>query len=110
MNLYLPFPSGIATSSAATVGVILAAMALVALIEAAIPLHARGRWNRAHLGPNLALTLLTFATNALFSGALVMTLVRLETEGFGLLRLLPLGPWASGCRGLCPGRSRRSGS
>jgi sterol desaturase/sphingolipid hydroxylase (fatty acid hydroxylase superfamily) len=87
--------SSIAASSAATVGVILAAMALVALVEAAIPLHARGRWNRAHLGPNLALTFLTFATNALFSGVLVMALVRLETDGFGLLRLLALGPWGS---------------
>jgi sterol desaturase/sphingolipid hydroxylase (fatty acid hydroxylase superfamily) len=95
MIQHAPLLSSIATSSAATVGVILAAMALVALVEAAIPLHARGRWNRAHLGPNLALTFLTFATNALFSGALVMTLVRLESEGFGLLRLLPLGPRAS---------------
>ena len=95
MNLYLPFPSGIATSSAATVGVILAAMALVALIEAAIPLHARGRWNRAHLGPNLALTLLTFATNALFNTALVMTLVWLQSSGFGLLHLLPVSPFVT---------------
>lgn len=95
MTPHSPLLSDTVTSSAATVGVILAAMALVALVEAAIPLHARGRWNRAHLGPNLAFTFLTFATNALFGGALVMTLVRLETEGFGLLRLLPLGPWAS---------------
>ncbi len=95
MTPHAPLLSSIATSSTATVGIILAAMALVALVEAAIPLHARGRWNRAHLGPNLALTFLTFATNVLFSGVLVMALVRLETDGFGLLRLLALGPWAS---------------
>jgi hypothetical protein len=47
-----------------TVGGILGAMAVVAAIETAIPLHARGRWNRAHLGPNLALTFLTFAQRA----------------------------------------------
>jgi sterol desaturase/sphingolipid hydroxylase (fatty acid hydroxylase superfamily) len=95
MTPHAPLLSDTVTSSAVTVGVILAAMALLALVEAAIPLRARGRWNRAHLGPNLALTFLTFATNALFSGALVMALVRLETEGFGLLRLLALGPWVS---------------
>ncbi len=93
MNPLAAILSDTVTSSAASVGVILAAMALLALVEAALPLRARGRWNRAHLGPNLALTFLTFATNALFSGALVMVLVRLETDGFGLLRLLALGPW-----------------
>jgi sterol desaturase/sphingolipid hydroxylase (fatty acid hydroxylase superfamily) len=79
-------------SSGGTVGAILLAMALLALIETAIPLHARGRWNRAHLGPNLALTFMTFATNILLNGALVMTLVALESGGFGLLRLFALPP------------------
>ena len=36
-----------------TVLVILAAMAAIALIELAIPLHARGPAARAHLRPNL---------------------------------------------------------
>jgi sterol desaturase/sphingolipid hydroxylase (fatty acid hydroxylase superfamily) len=94
MTPHAPLLSDLATSSAASAGVILVAMTLLALVEAAVPLHARGRWSRTHLGPNLALTFLTFATNAVFSGVLVMTLVRLETEGFGLLRRLPLGPWA----------------
>jgi sterol desaturase/sphingolipid hydroxylase (fatty acid hydroxylase superfamily) len=92
---YASLLSDVASSRAASVGVILAAMAGLALVEAAFPLHARGRWSRAHLGPNLSLTILTFATNALFSGALVLALVRLEADGFGLLRLLPLAPWAS---------------
>ncbi len=79
-------------SSLTTVGVILVAMALVALIEAAIPLHTRGRWNRAHLAPNLALTFITFATNAVFNTALVVALVRLEPIGFGVLHALALPP------------------
>jgi sterol desaturase/sphingolipid hydroxylase (fatty acid hydroxylase superfamily) len=79
-------------SSVGTVGVILIAMAVVALIETAIPLHARGRWNRAHLGPNLTLTFITFATNIFFNAALVLTLTRLESNGIGLLRILPLPP------------------
>ncbi len=95
MTLHASFLPGIATSSAATVGGILGAMAVVALIETAIPLHARGRWNRAHLGPNLALTVITFATNAPFNAALVMTLVWLQSNGFGLLHLVPLQPLMS---------------
>jgi len=52
-NVTLPTPL---LPSITTIGVLLAAMAAVALIEVAIPLHARGRWHRTHLGPNLALT------------------------------------------------------
>ena len=79
-------------SSIATMGWILAAMALVAALEAAIPLRARGRWGRAHLGPNLGLTLLTFVTYALLGGALVAALAWLQALGFGLLPRLALPP------------------
>ena len=65
-------------SGLSTVGFILAAMAAIALIEAAIPLRARGEANRAHLRPNLALTFITFATNILFNGALVAILALLH--------------------------------
>jgi sterol desaturase/sphingolipid hydroxylase (fatty acid hydroxylase superfamily) len=78
-----------------TVAGILTAMALVALIETAIPLHARGRWNRAHLGPNLALTFITFATNAVLNAALVMTLMWLQSAGLGLLHAFALRPPAT---------------
>jgi len=74
-------------SSLNTVGVILGAMAFVALIEAAIPLHQRGRWNKEHLGPNLALTFLTFATNSVFNVALVLILAWTHSKGAGLLHL-----------------------
>ena len=76
----------------ATVGIIVAAMALVAAIEAVVPLYARGRWHRAHRGPNLALTAITFATNALFNTALVLLLTRLEAVGFGILPRLAAPP------------------
>jgi sterol desaturase/sphingolipid hydroxylase (fatty acid hydroxylase superfamily) len=74
---------------------ILAVMAVVTAIERILPLHARGSAGRAHLGPNLALTFLTFATNAVMNAGLVMALVWVEAEGFGLLRALALPPlWA----------------
>ena len=74
-------------SSVSTLGLILSAMAVVALLETALPLHARGRWHRAHLGPNLALTFITFATNVVFNIALVMTLTWLQSAGLGLLNV-----------------------
>jgi len=79
-----------------TIAAILAVMAIVAAVEVAIPLHARGRWNRLHLGPNLALTFLTFATNLCLNVALLALVVALERSGFGLLRWLPLPPLAAG--------------
>jgi sterol desaturase/sphingolipid hydroxylase (fatty acid hydroxylase superfamily) len=79
-----------------TIGGILAAMALLALIEIAVPLHPRGRWNRLHLRPNVALTFLTFATNVFLNAALVMMLFWLEVKGFGLLRMVSLPPFTTG--------------
>ena len=91
MSSFTPFQS-----SLVTVAVILGAMAAVALIETVVPLHARSRWSKLHLGPNLALTFMAFATNALFNVALVMTLIRLQSSGFALLPRLALPSLASG--------------
>lgn len=77
-------------------GSILAAMGLVAVVERAIPLHARGRWHRDHVGPNLALTFLTFATNMVLNGALLLLLAWLDARGLGLLQWLHLAPVAAG--------------
>jgi sterol desaturase/sphingolipid hydroxylase (fatty acid hydroxylase superfamily) len=77
-------------SPGTTVAIILVAMAAVAAVEVAIPLHARERHHRAHLAPNLALTFLTFATNAVFNAMLVWTLAKLESRGFGLLSAFAL--------------------
>jgi sterol desaturase/sphingolipid hydroxylase (fatty acid hydroxylase superfamily) len=67
----------------------------LALIEVAIPLHARTRSHRAHLVPNLTLTFITFATNIVFNGALVLLLVHLDGAGFGILRWTGLEPWVA---------------
>jgi sterol desaturase/sphingolipid hydroxylase (fatty acid hydroxylase superfamily) len=82
-------------SSSITIAYLVAAMAVVAAIEAAIPLHARGRWNRAHLAPNLALTAITFGTNLFLNVALLALVLGLEAAGFGLLRWLALPPLAA---------------
>ena len=75
-------------SSIASVAVILGVMGAVALMETVLPLHTRGRWGRSHLGPNLALTFITFATNFVFNTSLVLTLQWLQPTGFGLLPLV----------------------
>jgi sterol desaturase/sphingolipid hydroxylase (fatty acid hydroxylase superfamily) len=89
------FPDAL-TSSLSTIGLIVAAMVLVALVETAIPLHPRGRWGRAHLAPNLALTFITFATNLFLNLGLLALVSWLESRGFGLLHLLPIAPLAAG--------------
>src|SRR5215813_990986 len=79
-------------SSMSTVGAILGAMAVITLIEAIVPLHARGRWGRFHLLPNLALTFTTFGTNILMNAAIVMALAWMYSNRLGLLRNAAVGP------------------
>ncbi len=79
-------------SPSSTVATILATMALVACVEAVVPLRARGSAHRAHLGPNLALTFLTFATSVVLNAALGVGLAGLETRRLGLLQALAVGP------------------
>jgi sterol desaturase/sphingolipid hydroxylase (fatty acid hydroxylase superfamily) len=76
----------------ATAGAILAVMALLAAIETLVPLHARWAGSRLHLRPNLLLTLMTFATNAVFNAALVLLLRRQEAAGVGLLHVYGVAP------------------
>lgn len=90
MSTSASLASWIPEGSAGSAGLVLAAMALVALLESVIPLRGRGRWSRAHLAPNLALTFLGFATNALLGGALVAALRGIEARGLGLLQLAAL--------------------
>jgi sterol desaturase/sphingolipid hydroxylase (fatty acid hydroxylase superfamily) len=89
-------PSDLFGSGLSTVAYLLVAMAVLAGLEALIPLHARGRWNGAHLAPNLALTFLTFATNLFLNAALLALVVWLEARRFGLLHWLSLPPLAAG--------------
>jgi sterol desaturase/sphingolipid hydroxylase (fatty acid hydroxylase superfamily) len=83
--------SDLLRTNVSTMAAILSAMALVALIELAIPLHRRGPAHRAHLGPNLGLTAITFATNIFLNGALMVLLAWLEARGLGILRWMSLG-------------------
>lgn len=75
-----------------TLTVIVGAMLLIALIEVAIPLHSRGRISRTHIAPNLALTAITFATNAVFNLGLVTLLIWFQSLGLGLLNGLSISP------------------
>ena len=80
----------------ATIATILVLMAMIGLIETMVPLHARGRWHRAHLGPNLALTFLTFATNLLLNAAIVAVLVRVQGRNVGVLQWWSPSSWTAG--------------
>src|SRR5262249_26774175 len=84
------------SDTARAIGVIMVAMAILALVEAAIPLHARGRWHRVHVGPNLVLTVITFFTNATMTLGVVAGLSWLHRHGTGLLPSFPLPPLAAG--------------
>jgi sterol desaturase/sphingolipid hydroxylase (fatty acid hydroxylase superfamily) len=84
------------TSGTATVGLILVTMAIVAVIEAAVPLHARGPWHRLHITPNLGLTLITFVTNLGLNVALLSLIALLEAHGVGLLAWFAVPPLAAG--------------
>jgi sterol desaturase/sphingolipid hydroxylase (fatty acid hydroxylase superfamily) len=88
MNLASILVNGVRTITA-----ILGAMALVALVEVLVPLQARRRANRDHLGPNLALTFVTFGTNVFFNAGLLLTITWLDARGYGILRWLPLPSW-----------------
>jgi sterol desaturase/sphingolipid hydroxylase (fatty acid hydroxylase superfamily) len=88
--------SSLLETSATTIAAILGAMALIALLEVVIPLHARGTPHRAHARPNLALTCITFVTNIALNGALMFLLSALEASGLGVLRWIGLTPlWAA---------------
>jgi sterol desaturase/sphingolipid hydroxylase (fatty acid hydroxylase superfamily) len=83
------------SSAFLTVGTLLTGMAILAAVEALAPLHARGPWSRAHLAPNLALTLITFATNLVLNAGVVALVLWLEASNFGVLRWLALPPLPS---------------
>lgn len=72
------------TENLSAVALLLAVMAVLSLVEALIPLQARGDWGRRHLGPNVALTLITFATNMVLNVPLLLGLVWLQGRGLGL--------------------------
>lgn len=80
------------TSGIQTIGLALAAMAVVTTIEALVPLHSRGPAGRRHVGTNLTLAAITLATNLAFNVALVWALDLSMQSGFGLLYTLSVPP------------------
>ena len=77
-------------SSLAGMGLLIAVMLLNSLIEAVIPLHRRSDWGWRHLGPNLLLTLTTFATGLLLNVLLLLGLVWAHQVGLGLFNMVAL--------------------
>lgn len=77
-------------TSLGTTAFIFGAMALVAAIEALVPLHRRSASNRAHLAPNLALTLATLVTSVALNGALLLALGWAGSRRFGVLNEMPV--------------------
>lgn len=75
-------------ASLQSIGVLLAAIGVLSLIEALIPLRARGVAGRRHLAPNLALTLITFASNFVLNIPLLLGLAWLHGRGLGLFNAI----------------------
>ena len=74
---------------------IAAAMVALAALEAVIPLRAHAPLRRAHLAPNLTLTAITFAANALLNLALVVALAWAQAAQLGAIPALALtSPWS----------------
>lgn len=90
-------------SGSASVLVIAAALAVVSVLETALPLVPRNRWNRIHLTPNLVLGSITLVSNLVLSAGLVVLLSTLAARKIGLFPTLGLaGPaeLAAGLLGL----------
>jgi sterol desaturase/sphingolipid hydroxylase (fatty acid hydroxylase superfamily) len=70
------------------------AMAAIATVEAWKPLRAFAAGRSARALPNLVLTVIAFATNAVLGSALSLALLEVEARGGGLLRMVELPRWA----------------
>lgn len=92
MNLDIFLETALSSSALGAIVFYLSLMAIIAVIEVLIPLHARSRWSRAHLIPNLVLTATYIGTNLFFSAAIVLMLIWLGEIGFGLFNALQLDP------------------
>jgi sterol desaturase/sphingolipid hydroxylase (fatty acid hydroxylase superfamily) len=74
------------------IGALFGLMALLSLVEAAIPLRERRTSHPGRLFANLTLTLLTFATGLLLNLPLLVGFLWLQAHGFGLLNVVSLPP------------------
>jgi sterol desaturase/sphingolipid hydroxylase (fatty acid hydroxylase superfamily) len=92
MNLDAFLETALSPSAFGAIAFYLALMAVIAMIEVVIPLHARSRWNNTHLVPNFLLTATYIATNLFFTATIVLALVWIGEIGFGLFDALQLDP------------------
>jgi sterol desaturase/sphingolipid hydroxylase (fatty acid hydroxylase superfamily) len=76
------------------IGVVLAVMALLSLLETALPFVRKKEWRRRHCLPNLQLVALTLGLNVAFNAGAVIVTAWLTLRGFGLLSAAPLPPLA----------------
>jgi sterol desaturase/sphingolipid hydroxylase (fatty acid hydroxylase superfamily) len=82
----------IANDVARTLGLVVITMSALAVLELAVPLHARGAWNKAHFKPNLALTSITLFTSVFLNSGVVLTLIWLGERDYGLMNGVSLSP------------------
>lgn len=74
-----------------SIGVLLAATALVSVLETLLPFLPTN-WRRRHVGPNLALTAMTLGMNLMFNAGAILVTAWLGSRGFGLLSGVSLSP------------------
>jgi sterol desaturase/sphingolipid hydroxylase (fatty acid hydroxylase superfamily) len=85
--------TAVSPSALASIVFYLTLLAIIAVVEVAIPLHRRTRGSNAHLIPNLVLTATYIGTNLFFSAAIVLTLIWCDHVGFGLFNAVEWSPW-----------------
>lgn len=72
-----------------------AAIAVFSLVETIIPLHRRTSGHWKHLVPNLSLTVTTFGANLLLNILILIGLVYLRSQGWGLFNAVEIDPLAA---------------
>jgi sterol desaturase/sphingolipid hydroxylase (fatty acid hydroxylase superfamily) len=82
-------------ASLQNIGLLLAVMAGLAFVEALIPLRALGPPGRKHILPNLALTLITVASNLILNIPILIGLAWLQAHHLGLFNTWVLPPAAT---------------
>ncbi|MDZ4866941.1 MAG: sterol desaturase family protein [Alphaproteobacteria bacterium] len=92
MNLDVFLETALSSSAFGAIAFYLSLMTVIIVAEVLVPLHARGRWNYAHLIPNFVLTATYIATNLFFTAAIVLMLIWVGEIGFGLFNTLQLDP------------------
>jgi sterol desaturase/sphingolipid hydroxylase (fatty acid hydroxylase superfamily) len=65
--------------------VLIGLMAVIAIVETAVPFHRNPEWRSRHLAPNLALTALMLTLNFAFNAGAIVIAAILNANNFGLL-------------------------